>query len=240
MAITHDQKSLSMVFPAYNEQDNIVEAVQSAQIFLRKRFKKYEIIIVDDGSKDLTASRVKQIAQKDKNIKILTHTINLGYGQAVYDGLSAAKSSLIFFSDSDLQFNLSEMDDFLGKIDACDAIVGYRRKRVEGLSRSLNMYGWKILLALMLKIKFKDIDCAFKLFKRKTLDGIKITCGGAMFSAELMYKISHNGSKILEMPVNHYPRTKGKPTGANFKVIIRAFKELITFARLTKNGKTDI
>lgn len=233
--MTYKTESLSIIFPAYNEQDNIVKAVKNAQNFLTKRFKKYEIIIVDDGSKDLTSSRVEAMAQKDKTIKLLKHKTNLGYGRTVYDGLSAASGSLIFFSDSDLQFKLSEMDFFLEKIDTYDAVIGYRRKRVEGLLRSLNMHGWKTLLRMTLKMQFRDIDCAFKLFKRKALEDIEITCGGAMFSAELMYKISHKGSKILELPVSHYPRLKGKPTGANIGVVLRALNELIRFARSNKN-----
>lgn len=226
-----NQNSLSIVLPAYNEEGNIVEAVRSALRFLKKRFLKYEVIVVNDGSKDKTESLVNELAQKNNHIVLISHQKNAGYGQTVYDGLRAAKSDLVFFTDSDLQFDLNELDEFLDQIDDYDVIIGYRRRRSEGLIRKVNMVGWKLLLRIFLGLKTKDIDCAFKLFKKEVLKSLKINSGGAMFSAELIYRIAKKNGKIMEMPVSHFPRKTGRPTGANVKVIIRALKELATFKR---------
>lgn len=219
---------LSIIFPALNEEKNIKKAIASAVEFAQS-YGGYEVIVVDDGSSDGTRSEVLKFKAENPNIRIVSHRQNLGYGAAVWHGLKIAKGDLIFFTDSDLQFKINELKKFIERIKNYDVVIGYRKKRSEGFSRKLNMFAWRSLVGLFLSLKFKDIDCAFKLFKSNVIGEIKVESTGAMFSAELLYRIKQRGFKILELPVNHYLRVYGKPTGANPKVITRALKEFFGF-----------
>lgn len=218
--------NFSFVLPAYNEEKNIARAIEQAEKFLSRRFKFFEIIVVDDGSKDQTAATVQNISKLNKNIRLVRHIKNQGYGAAVWDGLKAARGELVFFTDSDLQFDLSDLSPFLKEIKTCDVVIGYRVKRAEGFRRSINALCWKLVCFAALRIKPKDIDCAFKLFRRDALRGIEIDSLGATFSAELLFRLWEKGCKVVELPVKHLPRAHGKPTGNKISVIIKAFKEL--------------
>lgn len=216
----------SFVLPAYNEEKNIAEAISKAKKFLERRYRNFEIIVVDDGSSDRTGEIIKKAIQSDKNIKLIRHVKNVGYGATVWDGLKAATGELVFFTDSDLQFDLNDLKSFFVDIKSFDVVIGYRKKRVEGWRRKLNVLGWKLACFSFLGIKFKDIDCAFKLFKKDCLSRIKINSKGATFSAELLMRLQEKGCKIKERPVKHLPRLHGKPTGGKFSVIFKAFGEL--------------
>ena len=228
-------KSLSIIFPAYNEQENIVLAIQEALNFAKKNRINSEIIIVDDGSTDATYEVASQVAKGDERLKIISHKKNQGYGAAVYDGLKAAKGDLIFFTDSDLQFRFAELKKFLKEIEVYDAVIGYRVKRSEGLARKFNAWGWRMVARAMLSLSVRDVDCAFKLFRRDVIKNIEVKSRGATFSAELLYRIKKKGYKIKELSVSHFPRRRGSPTGARLDVIARAFKEIWTLYLRDKN-----
>jgi len=230
---------LSIIFPAYNEEKNIKKSLESAVKFATP-LGEYEVIVVDDGSTDSTQVEVLKYKKINDNVHIISHRKNLGYGAAVWDGLKAAKGELIFFTDSDMQFKINELKKFINTINDCDVVIGYRKKRSEGFSRKLNMFAWRSLARVFLSLKFRDIDCAFKLFKSKVIKKIKVESTGAMFSAELLYRVNQHGFKVLELPVNHYLRIYGKPTGANPKVIIRALKEFFIFYGKIKRERASV
>lgn len=217
---------LSIVLPAFNEEKNVEKAIDQVILFAQKRKIDYEVIIVNDGSSDKTKLIVEKAAKRNKKITLINHSKNQGYGAAVYSGLRAAKGDFVFFTDSDLQFDISELDVFLKNIKPYDAIFGYRVKRSEGFLRKINMFGWKIMIRVFLGLKIKDVDCAFKLFKRETLKNLDIKSTGATFSGELAYKIKQKKLKILELPVKHFKRQFGSPTGSRLKVIFKGFREL--------------
>ena len=221
--------AISFVYPAYNEQDNIADSIARAVSFAKKRNMRFEVIVVDDGSRDRTAEVVKEIVKSNKFVRLLQNRKNAGYGATVWKGLRAARFKLVFLTDSDMQFNLADLDKFLRLIDSHDAVIGFRSSRSDGFMRKINMYGWNILIRTFLGIKIKDVDCAFKLFKTKVIKNIKIQSKGAMFSAELMYRIQKKGFKVTQLPVRHYPRKKGVQTGASPRVIFKAFVELARF-----------
>jgi glycosyltransferase involved in cell wall biosynthesis len=227
---------LSIVFPAYNEEKNIEKAVSEA-VHYAESFKDYEVVVVDDGSEDQTREKIEKLVSKNKKIKGIFHSKNQGYGAAVWDGLKGASGDLVFFTDSDLQFKIGDLKYLIEKIDVCDVVAGYRRERSEGFGRKLNVFLWQMALMTLLKIRFKDIDCAFKLFRKEVLKNLEIKSKGAMFSAELMYRIQQKGFKITQVPVDHYKRKFGKPTGANIGVVVRALKELMRFYAETRKER---
>lgn len=223
--------SLSVFFPAYNEEKNITQTVEKAKKVLENlKIKKWEILVVNDGSRDKTGEIVESLTKKDYHIHLITHNPNQGYGEALKTGFYNAKYSWIAFTDSDGQFDFSEISKFLEKTDEADIVAGYRINRQDSLMRKINGWGWTNLSNILLGIKVRDVDCGFKLVKKEVIEKIpklKSTRGG-MISPELLAKAGKKGFKIVEVGVHHYPRKEGKQTGANFKVIITSFANLFS------------
>lgn len=223
--------SISVILPAFNEEENIPKTVAAVVDAIGRTATEYEVIVVDDGSKDRTAEVTTQLAERYPAVRLVRHPVNRGYGGALATGFAAAKKDLIFFTDSDNQFDIREIDKLLSHIGEYDLVIGYRSPRVDPFIRKLNAFGWKVLVNLIFGYTARDVDCAFKLFKREVLDNIKIESRGATFSAEFLVRARRKGYRIKEVPVKHLPRLAGQPTGARLSVILRAFRELISFRR---------
>lgn len=218
-------KEISFCFPAYNEEENIHETILQAAEVGQGLFSDYEIVITDDGSKDNTAKIVSDLIKTNPKIKLIQQE-NQGYGGSVWTAITNASKDLVFFTDADLQFKLKDIDQFVPYVDEYDVVIGYRAPRADPLIRILSAWAWNRLAHLSLGINFRDADCAFKLFKRQALDGLIIRSRGATFSPELLWRLSRKNLKIKELPIKHYPRLGGKPTGLKIKTIKTALGEL--------------
>lgn len=227
--------SLSVFFPCYNEEANVENMVRKAQQILPELAEKWEIIPVNDGSKDKTGEIINRLAQEDPNVHPVHHEKNQGYGGAVISGYNASKYDLVFFTDGDLQFDLREMPLLIEKLDEGDLILGFRKNRRDPWHRKLNAYLWGSLVKTLFGFKVKDVDCAFKLIKRRVIDKVQLSAGGAMVSTELLARANRAGFRFVEVGVTHYPRVAGIQTGANLKVILRAFRELFKLYSKIKN-----
>lgn len=219
-------RRLSIVLPALNEEANIEVAVTRARDVAARHCAAYEVIVVDDGSTDTTAAIVEKMAVDDPAIRLVRHKVNQGYGGALKSGFLAAQMDLVFFTDSDNQFDLDELAVFIDLIQSVDVVAGYRIKRRDPFFRRLNARAWNYLVRALFYVPVRDIDCAFKLFRREVFDGLELNSVGAMVNTELMVKLGRSGYRVVEVGVNHFPRTAGRPQGASIKVIIRAFTEL--------------
>jgi len=222
----HKVPSLSLFFPAYNEEANIENMILEAQKVLPQVADKWEIIPVNDGSKDRTREIIDALAKKDTHIHPVHHEVNQGYGGAVISGYNDSKYDLVFFTDGDLQFDLWEIRLLLDKLDEGDLILGYRMNRQDPWPRKVNAFLWGSLVKFLFGFKVRDVDCAFKMMKRKVVDKVPLTAGGAMVSTELLARAHKAGFTFAEVGVTHYPRKAGTQTGAKLSVILRAFKEL--------------
>lgn len=221
------EHSLTVFFPMHNEEENAERSVQRALEVLPKLVRDFEVICVNDGSQDRTGEICDALAIGIDQVRVVHHEVNKGYGAAVKSGFAAAQHDLVFFTDGDLQFDLAELELFLERLDEADVIVGYRKKRQDPPHRLLNGWLWNKLMWLVLGLKFRDVDCAFKLIRREYLDKIgPLETDGAMLSAELLVKLKRSGARMLEMGVSHYPRPSGESSGANPSVIFKAFLEL--------------
>jgi glycosyltransferase involved in cell wall biosynthesis len=218
--------SLTVSLPAYNEAENIGPMIDLVRDKVAPLVDDLEIIVVNDGSSDQTAEIVRQISAVDPRVRLIDHVVNMGYGAAVRDGIWAATKELIFVTDSDRQFDLGELARFLPRIAQADMVVGYRQARSDPWYRRLFGHGWSWLVNLLFGYTARDVDCAFKLFKRQVIETIRVESGGATFSAEFLVRAKRAGFKIVEEPVSHYPRVAGSQTGARPAVILRAFREL--------------
>lgn len=227
-----EAKSISMVFPAYNEEQNIEKAITLARQAASKHFANVEIVVVNDGSADGTHDILERLrAESGDSLTAIHFPRNRGYGAALRTGLYAARGDLVFFSDSDLQFDLQEIPRLLEWIHDYDIVAGYRFKRADPWIRRLNAWGWRTLVRMLLGLKVRDIDCAFKLFRRDVFSRVQMVAVGAMINTELLSLASQAGLRIKEVPVSHYPRTAGTQTGAKLSVILKAFRELLAMRR---------
>ena len=217
---------MSICMPCYNEAQVLDEVLTGALAMLPEFLDEFEIVIVDDGSKDETCAVVEAFAAKDSRVRLVRHEVNRGYGASVATGLRAARGELVFFTDGDGQFNLLDLPQLLVQLPNYDVVVGYRYDRADHAMRKFNAFGWKMVIRTLMGLKIRDLDCAFKVFPRRVIDRLNLEAEGACISAEIMCQCARGGVTIGEVPVNHYPRSLGKATGANFKVILKAFREL--------------
>ncbi len=227
--MTGTKPGISVVLPAYNEEENIGGMLSEAIAVLGAIVPDYEIIVVDDGSSDGTAQVVKRLASQYPQVRLVQHQVNRGYGAALYSGFLAAGRDFIFMTDSDRQFDLRDFGRLLTFADSADMVIGYRAPRVDPWHRRLFGWGWSMLTNILFGYTARDVDCAFKLFKREIVDNIQIQSRGATFSAEFLVRAKRKGDRIQEVPVRHLPRPSGRQTGARLDVILRAFRELVRF-----------
>ena len=225
---------ISVVLPAYNEAAIIEYTVIDVDMVLRALTSEYEIIVVDDGSRDDTHAVLLALAeaQPELPLRVVRHQQNQGYGAALASGFDAATRELIFMTDADGQFDVAELERFLLALDpATDMVIGWRERRADPPMRLLNAAGWKLLVNGLFGYTARDVDCAFKLFRRRVWQQVTVHARGATFSAELLIKARRLGFRVHELPVRHLPRTAGQATGARLDVIVRAFRELFQLWR---------
>jgi len=218
--------SISVFFPCYNEQDNVANTVNKALPVLDKLGCDYEVIIVNDGSADQTGRIADELAAANPRIKAVHHSKNRGSGAAVQSGIRASTKKFIFYTDGDGQFDLSEMPQLLPLMERCDIVSCYRINRQDSWVRKFNGWCWTTLVNFVFHMRIRDVDCAFKLYKREIFDNIQMHSTGALISTEILTRAMRKGYKIVQKGVHHYPRKAGIPTGAKLSVIIHAFREL--------------
>jgi glycosyltransferase involved in cell wall biosynthesis len=223
-------RSLSVVLPAYNEEALIASTISTLMLMLTTWMIDFEVIVVNDGSKDRTGEIVASLSAYDRRIHLINHPVNKGYGAALVTGFESVTKELAFFMDSDGQFDIRDLIRFFPLIEDYGAVLGYRINRQDTLMRKLNAWGWKQLMGFIFGIHVRDIDCAFKLFHSEFFRTHLLETRGAMINAEILYKIVRAGYTYTEVGVQHLPRKAGKATGAKLSVIIRALHEMFIYA----------
>jgi glycosyltransferase involved in cell wall biosynthesis len=223
--------SLSVILPAHNEEVAIAETVCSVRDAVSSWTDDFEIIVVNDGSQDQTRAIVEAIAVADQRIRLINHVVNQGYGAALVSGFEAITKDLVFFMDSDGQFDIHDLEQFFPLIERFDAVLGYRIDRQDTWMRKVNAWGWKMLVRMVFHLNVRDIDCAFKLYRSKFFHEHVLETRGAMINTEILYKFKRAGYTYTEVGVHHLPRHGGRATGAKPAVILRAFRELFIYAR---------
>lgn len=217
--------------PAWNEEANVEAALKHVSQVLQSLDLDYEIILVNDGSRDRTGEIAKSLVRQIPHLKVVEHYPNRGYGGALKAGFANTTKDLIAFVPSDNQFDFNDIRGLLAAIDGAAIVSGYRADRQDPLIRKLNAFGWNSVVRLLFGYLARDIDCGFKLFRREILDRVTLYSNGAMIDTEMLAGAKARGYKIAELPVKHLPRVAGNPTGANPRVILRAFRDLFRFRR---------
>jgi len=218
--------SLSLVFPAFNEAQNLPVLLESAVKVGELLGLRFEIVIVDDGSRDSSAEVLASWCRRDRRISVVHHAANQGYGAALRRGLRAARGELVFFSDADLQFDLGEIRSLLAHAEEFEIVAGYRAPRRDPWARRVIASVWGGMVAVLFGLRVRDIDCAFKIFRREVLDAIPIESLGAFVNTEILARALAAGFRIKQVPVSHRARSQGRQSGAHPRVIVRALVEM--------------
>ena len=220
---------LSYFFPAHNEEANLEGLVEEALATLPSIAETFEIIAVNDGSRDRTREIADELTARHPGlVRAVHHPTNLGYGAALRSGFGAARYDLVAFTDGDRQFQVADVARLTARLvapDAPDVVVGFRIKRADPLIRTIYARAYRLANRLFFGLRVTDVDCACKLFRREALKGLHVESEGAFFSAESLIKLRAAGRSVVEVGVPHYARTAGSPTGAKPQVILRAVRD---------------
>jgi glycosyltransferase involved in cell wall biosynthesis len=207
------ERSLSVVLPAYNEEPNIEGAVARCLAVLPQLARDFEVIVVDDGSTDGTAEVAQRLVdQNHPRVRLLRHARNLGYGAAIAHGLREASSDLLFYTDADNQFDVGEIEWFLPLIEEYDAVVGFRVYRYDTVLRSVMSWCYNRLVNVLFRVRVRDVDCAFKLFRSEVIRKIDVESDDFFIDTELVARTRKWNFRIIEKGVRHYPRAAGETT----------------------------
>jgi glycosyltransferase involved in cell wall biosynthesis len=222
---------VSIVLPCHNEAPNLVAAVRMASEAGRSHALVHEVIVVDDGSQDRTLEIAMSLAAADPSVRVVVHPTNRGYGAALRSGIAAARQPWILLTDTDLQFDLAELAQFVPLARDHDVIAGYRIDRQDPRGRILAATVWNTLVHRVFHLPVRDVDCAFKLIRRKLLFDLPLESEGATISTELLVQLLGRDARLAELGVHHRPRTAGRQSGTSPRVVARALRELIVLRR---------
>ncbi|MBI4698016.1 MAG: glycosyltransferase family 2 protein [Nitrospirae bacterium] len=218
--------NLSVFFPCYNEEQNIGALLDRTVAFVPAIASDYEIIVVDDGSSDNTAEIANKYSAMDPRIKVIRHETNRGYGAALRTGFSNCRKDYIFFTDGDNQFDITELTKLLPYTGDFDIVAGFRIKRKDNFIRKINEFCFNRAVRILFGLKIRDLNCAFKIYKKKVLESLELRSSWGFINSELLIRARKMGFTIKEVGVTHYPRQWGSQTGASLKVVIGSLSEL--------------
>lgn len=215
LAPTTRLPGLAIILPAYNEQETIAAAVQAAFDVLPDVTDHGEVIVVDDGSRDATAERVlalRDLAPQGVRLRLLQHTQNLGYGSAISNGFRAATTKYVFYTDSDLQFDVGELRTWTEAIVNNDAVFGFRVYRYDPPIRLIVSWWYNRLVDLLFLTDVRDVDCAFKVFDRDAFLKLSVEATDFFIDTEMVARVRRWDMKFAQIGVNHYERAGGSST----------------------------
>jgi glycosyltransferase involved in cell wall biosynthesis len=217
---------LSLVLPAYNEADNILDVITRAVATLPRHVQDFEIIAVNDGSSDATPDIVRELSASDPRVRLIDHPHNRGYGAALRSGFTASTGDYVMVMDSDQQFDIADLMYLTPFISDFDMVAGYRIQRNDPFYRTVFGKTFRLAMRILFGVQLYDIDCAFKVMRGEILRSIALESDGAMISTELMARWAATGATWTQVGVHHYPRTAGQQSGGSIRVILRAMRDV--------------
>lgn len=219
--------SISVFFPAYNDAGTIGSLVALADRTLRKLTGDYEIIVVNDGSRDHTAQVLSELEALYPSLLVVHHPANMGYGRALRTGIATATKELVFYTDGDAQYDVRELEKLVPLMTSdIDIVNGYKISRSDPAHRIVlgNIYCWSVKMAFGIKVK--DVDCDFRLMRRSSISRVRLFSSSGTICVEMMKSFQDAGLRFAETPVHHYHRTYGKSQFFNFRRLFKTFTDL--------------
>jgi hypothetical protein len=227
LPVTRLPGSLSLVLPAFNEEANIEAVVQHSLATIPAFVDRYEIIVVDDGSRDRTGEIVARLASGDDRVRLVSHGRNRGYGAALTSGFGVSTGDFVMFMDADRQFDIRDLRLLVPFAGEYDIVAGFRMERSDPLHRRVLAEMFNVSVRMLFGVHLRDIDCAFKLFRGDLLRALPLTAPGALINTEIQAKARRQGARLQQVGVHHYPRVAGEATGGSPRVILRAMGETL-------------
>jgi glycosyltransferase involved in cell wall biosynthesis len=224
-------RGLTVVLPCLDEAENLPDAVRSATEALERCAVVHEIVIVDDGSSDETVEVAGAIAARDPRVRLVVHSENRGYGEALRSGIATARMPWVLLTDADLQFDFGDLEDFLPLAASADLIVGWRILPLGPVGVRVEGALWNRFLRAAFDLPVRDVDCDFRLARRELLARLDLHASGALVGAELVVKSRAAGARVAEAPVHHKVRVAGRQTGLGRRLTARTFRELAGLRR---------
>ena len=221
--------SISIVVPCYNEGENVERVTETIVTEVGKIADDFEVVLVNDGSADNTGEMADKLAAKYDTVRVLHHEENRGYGGSIKSGYYAAKKELVCLFPGDGQFDISELKRLIPLMERVDIAATYRINRRDPFHRKVNQFLYNTAIAILFGVRLRDIDCGFKLMKRKIFEIVKLDSTGALIDAEFYFKAGRKGFKYEQVGVTHLPRTAGDSTGAKLYVIFHAAYEIVRY-----------
>jgi glycosyltransferase involved in cell wall biosynthesis len=227
---SHGRGSISVFFPAYNDENSIAGMVHKALALLPQFTGDYEVIVVNDGSSDGTAATLDDLARRHPQVRVIHHPQNRGYGGALRSGFISATKDLVFYTDGDGQYDVNELAKLIPLMtEEVDVVNGYKIKRSDGKRRIILGAAYKLLARLLFRLPIRDVDCDFRLMRRRAIRSIDLVSTSGVVCTEMVYKLKCAGCRFTEAPVNHYPRLHGQ---SQFFTVRRVAKTLVDFFAL--------
>lgn len=218
--------SISVVIPAYNDESTIAKLVQDTDCLLNEISDDYEIVVINDGSKDNTRSVLEELTKRFKNLRLVHHEQNQGYGKTIKELYLAGDKSLVFSLPGDYQFAPKELLTMSRGLVTHDLIIGHRVKRNDPPRRKIQSSIYNLMLRIFYGCSYKDVN-SIKLFRREILDTVKLESDSPFVDAELCIRTLRAGYKVIEIPIDHLPRLSQGASGGKFSVIWDTFSDLI-------------
>ena len=222
-----NRPSITVFFPAYNDAGTIASMVVLADRTLRKLSDDYEIIVVNDGSRDHTAQVLSELESIYPRLRLIHHTANRGYGSALRTGFANASKELIFYTDGDAQYDVRELEKLVPLMTGdIDVVNGYKISRSDPWHRIIigTIYRWMVKLAFGIRIR--DVDCDFRLVRRASYNRVRLASTSGTICVEMIKSFQDAGLRFAEAPVNHYHRAYGKSQFFNFRRLLKTFRDL--------------
>jgi glycosyltransferase involved in cell wall biosynthesis len=226
--LNNHRKSITVFFPAYNDGGTIASMVIMAIKTVRELTDDYEVIVVNDGSTDHTAQLLEEMSRQYRQLRVIHHPKNRGYGGALRTGFASSSKDLIFYTDGDAQYNVNELPKLFEKMtDGVDWVNGYKISRSDPVYRKIigRMYHWLVKIAFGLTVR--DVDCDFRLMRRSIFDKVELKSDSGVICVEMMRKFHLAGFRVAEVPVHHYFRAYGKSQFFNFRRVFTVFINLM-------------
>lgn len=226
---TRKLSSVSFFCPAYNEEKNLPKLIPAVHAFLSSITDIFEILIIEDGSPDLTLEVAQSLSKTYPEIRIIRHEKNKGYGATVRDGFLNAKYDYVTYTDADNQYDIKELRDAIPLLENVDIVSGYVREKAVSPARKLQSIVFNTLLNVLFLVRIRDINCSMKIYKRKVLDTISIKSTTAFIDAEMLIRAKRAGFSIAQFPVTHFHRTEGLASGSKPSVILSTLEDMLKF-----------
>ncbi len=230
---------LSIFFPMWNEEEYLERAVNAAteiseELMAGGTISDYEVVIVDDASTDATPRLADEMSAANRRVKVVHHPVNRKLGGSMKSGFEASSGDIVLYTDADLPFDMRELHKALRLMHQyeADVVAAYRFDRTgEGYVRVIYSFFYNLLVRVLFGCRFRDVNFAFKLVRRRVLDRVTLQSEGSFIDAELMVSAKKMGMEVVQFGVDYFPRTRGVSTLSSPTVILKILKEAFALRR---------